>query len=159
MGCVSLQRVYQKDYHQTKTKTHLPPDIIANQVAKRCQDMLSDVLYRTYLHQWTCHPEQEDAIRARKTNEILSDVGPCSVLICCLCMLNVQHHVAEDWANSCDNCFKIFIVDIQGLYLITIIICQYFDKALIFNVLIIESKQLFCTPKQQSNSIPRQTFV
>ncbi|XP_071775705.1 nebulin [Centroberyx gerrardi] len=67
-------RLYQKDYHQTKTKTHLPSDIIANKVAKRCQDMLSDVLYRTYLHQWTCHPEQEDAIRARKTNEILSDV-------------------------------------------------------------------------------------
>lgn len=37
--------------------------------------MLSDVIYRTYLHQWTCHPDQEDAIRARKTNEILSDVG------------------------------------------------------------------------------------
>ncbi|PWA28448.1 hypothetical protein CCH79_00015920 [Gambusia affinis] len=67
-------RVYQKDYHQTKTKIHLPSDVIANQVAKRCQDMLSDVLYRTHLHQWTCHPEQEDAIRARKTNEILSDV-------------------------------------------------------------------------------------
>ncbi|XP_065818621.1 nebulin isoform X8 [Labrus bergylta] len=67
-------RLYQKDYNQTKTKTHLPPDIIANKVAKRCQDMLSDVLYRTYLHQWTCHPDQEDAIRARKTNEILSDV-------------------------------------------------------------------------------------
>ncbi|XP_027878908.1 nebulin isoform X26 [Xiphophorus couchianus] len=67
-------RIYQKDYHQTKTKIHLPSDIIANQVAKRCQDMLSDVLYRTHLHQWTCHPEQEDAIRARKTNEILSDV-------------------------------------------------------------------------------------
>ncbi|XP_038577044.1 nebulin isoform X13 [Micropterus salmoides] len=67
-------RVYQKDYHLTKTKTHIPSDIIANQVAKRCQDMLSDVLYRTYLHQWTCHPDQEDAIRARKTNEILSDV-------------------------------------------------------------------------------------
>uniref|UniRef100_A0A673A9E3 Nebulin n=1 Tax=Sphaeramia orbicularis TaxID=375764 RepID=A0A673A9E3_9TELE len=67
-------RLYQKDYHQTKTKIHLPPDVIPNLVAKRCQDMLSDVLYRTYLHQWTCHPEQEDAIRARKTNEILSDV-------------------------------------------------------------------------------------
>ncbi|XP_036065594.1 nebulin isoform X10 [Oryzias melastigma] len=67
-------RVYQKDYHQSKTKNHIPSDIIANQVAKRCQDMLSNVLYRTYLHQWTCHPEQEDAIRARKTNEILSDV-------------------------------------------------------------------------------------
>ncbi|KAM9850923.1 nebulin [Aulostomus maculatus] len=67
-------RLYQKDYHHSKTKTHIPPDIIANKVAKRCQDMLSDVLYRTYLHQWTCHPDQEDAIRARKTNEILSDV-------------------------------------------------------------------------------------
>ncbi|XP_026231879.1 nebulin isoform X6 [Anabas testudineus] len=67
-------RIYQKDYHHTKTKTHIPADVIANQVAKRCQDMLSDVLYRTYLHQWTCHPDQEDAIRARKTNEILSDV-------------------------------------------------------------------------------------
>lgn len=55
-------------------KTHIPSDIIANKVAKRSQDMLSDVLYRTYLHQWTCHPDQEDAIRARKTNEILSDV-------------------------------------------------------------------------------------
>ncbi|XP_034430321.1 nebulin isoform X31 [Hippoglossus hippoglossus] len=67
-------RLYQQAYHQNKTKTHLPPTIIANQVAKRCQDMLSDVLYRTYLHQWTSHPEQEDIIRARKTNEILSDV-------------------------------------------------------------------------------------
>uniref|UniRef100_H2M119 Nebulin n=1 Tax=Oryzias latipes TaxID=8090 RepID=H2M119_ORYLA len=66
--------IYQKDYHQSKTKNHIPSDIIANQVAKRCQDMLSNVLYRTYLHQWTCHPEQEDAIRARKTNEILSDI-------------------------------------------------------------------------------------
>lgn len=82
LSCVSKQRVYQKDYNQTKTKIHIPSDIIANQVAKRCQDMLSDVLYRTYLHQWTCHPEQEDAIRARKTNEILSDVGPSSVHVC-----------------------------------------------------------------------------
>lgn len=60
-------------------KTHIPPDTISNQVAKRCQDMLSDVIYRTYLHQWTCHPDQEDAIRARKTNEILSDVGSSSM--------------------------------------------------------------------------------
>ncbi|XP_034002991.1 nebulin isoform X9 [Trematomus bernacchii] len=67
-------RLYNKDYHITKTKNHIPPDIIANKVAKRSQDMLSEVLYRTHLHQWTCHPEQEDIIRARKTNEILSDV-------------------------------------------------------------------------------------
>ncbi|KAJ4921939.1 hypothetical protein JOQ06_021532 [Pogonophryne albipinna] len=67
-------RLYNKDYHTAKTKNHIPPDIIANKVAKRSQDMLSEVLYRTYLHQWTCHPEQENLIRARKTNEILSDV-------------------------------------------------------------------------------------
>lgn len=85
---MSLQRLYQKDYHQSKTKTHIPPDIIANQVAKRCQDMLSNVIYRTYLHQWTCHPDQEDAIRARKTNEILSDVGLTSHSACLLLVLN-----------------------------------------------------------------------
>ncbi|XP_061774185.1 nebulin isoform X7 [Nerophis ophidion] len=67
-------RLYTKDYHATKMKTHIPTDVIANRVAKRCQDMLSDIIYRTYLHEWTCHPDQEDAIRARKTNEILSDV-------------------------------------------------------------------------------------
>nr|XP_046219149.1 nebulin isoform X7 [Oncorhynchus gorbuscha] len=67
-------RDYQKEYNTNKIKNHIPADIIPNVVAKRSQDMLSDVLYRTYLHNWTCHPEQEDAIRARKNNEILSDV-------------------------------------------------------------------------------------
>lgn len=97
---LSLQRLYQKDYHQSKTKTHIPPDIIPNQVAKRCQDMLSDVIYRTYLHQWTCHPDQEDAIRARKTNEILSDVSQkCTpaawsflfcILLCAIDWIDIQ---------------------------------------------------------------------
>ncbi|XP_028981654.2 nebulin isoform X6 [Esox lucius] len=67
-------RIYQKEYNSTKTKYNIPADIIPNVVAKRCQDMLSDVLYRTYLHNWTCHPEQEDITRARKNNEILSDI-------------------------------------------------------------------------------------
>ncbi|XP_053482949.1 nebulin isoform X16 [Ictalurus furcatus] len=67
-------RTYHKDYHTTKTKLHIPHDMISHVVAKKCQDILSDVQYRTYLHQWTCHPEQNDAIRARKANEILSDV-------------------------------------------------------------------------------------
>lgn len=97
---MSSQRVYQKDYHQSKTKTHLPPDIIANKVAKRCQDMLSDVLYRTYLHQWTCHPDQEDAIRARKTNEILSDVSHSSGHICCLYLIFAQRPVVDVWTKS-----------------------------------------------------------
>uniref|UniRef100_A0AAZ3PMA1 SH3 domain-containing protein n=1 Tax=Oncorhynchus tshawytscha TaxID=74940 RepID=A0AAZ3PMA1_ONCTS len=67
-------RNYQKEYNTNKTKNHIPADIIPNMVAKRCQDMLSDVLYRTLLHNWTCHPDQQDILRARKNNEILSDV-------------------------------------------------------------------------------------
>uniref|UniRef100_A0A4W5P4G9 Nebulin n=1 Tax=Hucho hucho TaxID=62062 RepID=A0A4W5P4G9_9TELE len=67
-------RDYQKEYNTNKAKNHIPADIIPNMVAKRSQDMLSDVLYRTYLHNWTCHPDQQDVIRARQNNEILSDV-------------------------------------------------------------------------------------
>ncbi|XP_046701861.1 nebulin isoform X1 [Silurus meridionalis] len=67
-------RNYHKDYHMSKTKLHIPHDMISHVVAKKCQNILSDVQYRTYLHQWTCHPEQNDAIHARKANEILSDV-------------------------------------------------------------------------------------
>ncbi|XP_049340875.1 nebulin isoform X5 [Astyanax mexicanus] len=67
-------RDYHKDYNTTKTKLHIPADMISHVVAKKCQDILSEVQYRTYLHQWTCHPDQDDAIRARKANEILSDV-------------------------------------------------------------------------------------
>eukprot|EP00063_Salmo_salar_P045982 XP_014020817.1 PREDICTED: nebulin isoform X10 [Salmo salar] len=67
-------RDYHKEYNTNKAKNHIPADIIPNMVAKRCQDMLSDVLYRTLLHNWTCHPDQQDIIRARKNNEILSDV-------------------------------------------------------------------------------------
>ncbi|KAK7169005.1 hypothetical protein R3I93_005102 [Phoxinus phoxinus] len=67
-------RDYHKAYNETKTKLHIPADMISHVVAKKCQQILSDVLYRTHLHQWTCHPDQNDVIRARKANEILSDV-------------------------------------------------------------------------------------
>ncbi|XP_036396839.1 nebulin-like isoform X3 [Megalops cyprinoides] len=67
-------RTYHKGYEETKTKLHIPVDMISHVVAKRCQDILSEVQYRTYLHQWTCHPDQNDVIRARASNEILSDV-------------------------------------------------------------------------------------
>ncbi|XP_048862253.1 nebulin-like isoform X46 [Brienomyrus brachyistius] len=67
-------REYQKAYQTTKTKVHIPFDMISHVVAKKCQEILSNVQYRNYLHQWTCHPEQNDAIQARKANEILSDV-------------------------------------------------------------------------------------
>ncbi|XP_048095565.1 nebulin isoform X14 [Alosa alosa] len=67
-------RDYHKDYNEIKTKLHIPVDMISHVVARKCQDILSEEKYRTYLHQWTCHPDQNDAIRARRANEILSDV-------------------------------------------------------------------------------------
>ncbi|XP_031440949.1 nebulin isoform X4 [Clupea harengus] len=67
-------RDYHKDYNETKTKLHIPVDMMSHVVAKKCQSILSEEQYRTYLHQWTCHPEQNDITRARHANEILSDV-------------------------------------------------------------------------------------
>ncbi|XP_035250294.1 nebulin-like isoform X9 [Anguilla anguilla] len=79
MRCADVEKMkpmrhYTKDYEDSKTKLHIPFDMISHVVAKRCQNILSDVQYRTRLHQWTCHPEQNDIIRARASNEILSDV-------------------------------------------------------------------------------------
>lgn len=49
--------------------------MINNVVAKRCQHILSDIEYRRYLHEWTCLPDEQGVIRAKKANEILSDVS------------------------------------------------------------------------------------
>ncbi|XP_073490266.1 nebulin isoform X6 [Aquarana catesbeiana] len=65
---------YKKNYEDNKTKIHLPTDMINNVVAKRCQQILSDIEYRRYLHEWTCLPDEQGVIRAKKANEILSDV-------------------------------------------------------------------------------------
>ncbi|KAM5152119.1 nebulin isoform 9-T10 [Mantella aurantiaca] len=65
---------YKKNYEDNKTKIHLPNDMINNVVAKKCQQILSDIEYRRYLHEWTCLPDEKGVIRAKKANEILSDV-------------------------------------------------------------------------------------
>ncbi|XP_041119148.1 nebulin-like isoform X28 [Polyodon spathula] len=65
---------YRKAYDDSKTKIHIPHDMLSHVMAKKCQQILSEIEYRTYLHQWTCMPNQHDVIRARKANEILSDV-------------------------------------------------------------------------------------
>ncbi|XP_043930823.1 nebulin isoform X2 [Protopterus annectens] len=65
---------YKKAYEQTKFKNHIPVDMISHVQAKKCQHILSEVEYRTRLHQWTCLPDKTDVLHARKANEILSDI-------------------------------------------------------------------------------------
>ncbi|XP_067843239.1 nebulin isoform X3 [Heptranchias perlo] len=64
---------YRKDYEDTKCKVHIPNDMISHVVAKKCQQILSDIEYRTYYHHWTCLPDEHDVIRAKRAQEILSD--------------------------------------------------------------------------------------
>ncbi|KAM9305836.1 nebulin [Gastrophryne carolinensis] len=65
---------YKKNYEDNKTKINLPSDMINNVIAKKCQQILSDIEYRRYLHEWTCLPDEKSVIHARKANEILSDI-------------------------------------------------------------------------------------
>lgn len=71
----SPQRLYKKDYEQTKAKVHLPPDMLDVVAARQTQNAVTEIDYRKYLHQWTCLPDLQANIHARKVNEQLSDVS------------------------------------------------------------------------------------
>ncbi|KAM9235480.1 nebulin [Leptosomus discolor] len=72
-GEIQNERLYKSDYHKTKSKIHIPPDMVSVVAAKECQTLVSDVDYRHHLHEWTCHPDQNDCIQARKAYDLQSD--------------------------------------------------------------------------------------
>ncbi|XP_051842372.1 nebulin isoform X5 [Antechinus flavipes] len=72
-GEIQNDRLYKKDYHKTKSKINIPPDIVSVVAAKQGQNLVSDIDYRNYLHQWTCHPDQNDVIQAKKAYDLQSD--------------------------------------------------------------------------------------
>ncbi|XP_052492077.1 nebulin isoform X16 [Budorcas taxicolor] len=72
-GQIQNDRLYKENYHKTKAKIHIPPDMVSVLAAKEGQALASDIDYRTYLHQWICHPDQNDVIQARKAYDLQSD--------------------------------------------------------------------------------------
>ncbi|XP_064010978.1 nebulin [Pogoniulus pusillus] len=72
-GEIQNDRLYKSDYQKTKSKIHIPPDMVSVVAAKEGQNLVSDVEYRQYLHEWTCHPDQNDCIQARKAYDLQSD--------------------------------------------------------------------------------------
>ncbi|XP_062972627.1 nebulin [Elgaria multicarinata webbii] len=72
-GKIQNDRLYKEGYHKTKSKIHIPPDILSVIAAKDCQHVVSEIPYRHYLHEWTCHPDQNDCIQARKAYDLQSD--------------------------------------------------------------------------------------
>lgn len=94
-------RLYRKAYHDSKAQIHIPVDAMSVQAAKECQNLVSDVDYRQYFHQWTCLPDQNDVIHARKAYDLQSDVSAsnCGKAVWQVC----EALFASDCANILSN--------------------------------------------------------
>lgn len=73
-GKIQSEREYKKEFQKWKTKFSSPVDMLGIVMAKQSQTLVSDVDYRNYLHHWTCLPDQNDIIQAKKAYELQSDV-------------------------------------------------------------------------------------
>ncbi|XP_035302717.1 nebulin isoform X4 [Cricetulus griseus] len=72
-GQIQNDRLYKENYHKSKAKINIPADMVSVVAAKEGQNLVSDIDYRHYLHQWTCHPDQNDVIQAKIAYDLQSD--------------------------------------------------------------------------------------
>lgn len=81
-GKIQNEREYRLQWAKWKTKFQSPVDMLSILHSKKCQTLVSDIDYRNYLHEWTCMPDQNDVIQAKKAYELQSDVsGPYRIIL------------------------------------------------------------------------------
>lgn len=74
-GKLQNEREYRLHWAKWKTKFQSPVDMLSILHSKKCQTLVSDIDYRNYLHEWTCMPDQNDVIQAKKAYALQSDVS------------------------------------------------------------------------------------